>query len=183
VLHAARWIQDAKITQKIAICAVSYNFVGLYIFAAKAFVDNQKKPVKQQYFLHMSSQRLRSVGEFGAPQQISTGFASWLRYCTNVAQRSSTKLCTMFGRLLGWYTVYTFWGLLLLMEFYQVQISLCVESCVLYWQRYCTALEQWASAKLCGVVQVRELRRFRSSLAPSILHRAAITLGIGPHSS
>jgi len=27
------------------------------------------------------------------------------------------------------------------------------KSCVLlYWQRYCTALEQWASAKLCGVV-------------------------------
>jgi len=23
-----------------------------------------------------------TVGEFGAPQQISTGFASWLRYCT-----------------------------------------------------------------------------------------------------
>jgi len=25
------------------------------------------------------------------------------------------------------------------------------KSCVLYWHRYCTALEQWASAKLCGV--------------------------------
>jgi len=34
--------------------------------------------------------------------------------CTNVAQRRSTKLCTMFDCLLGWYTVglYTFWGLL-----------------------------------------------------------------------
>ena len=40
--------------------------------------------------------------------QISTGFASWLRYCTDVAQRRSTKLCTMFGRLLDWYTVYIF---------------------------------------------------------------------------
>jgi len=46
-------------------------------------------------------------------QQISTGFTSWLRYCTDVAQRRSTKLCTMFGRLLGWYTIYTFLGLLL----------------------------------------------------------------------
>jgi len=26
------------------------------------------------------------------------------------------------------------------------------------WQRYCTALEQWASAKVCGVVQGMELR-------------------------
>jgi len=39
------------------------------------------------------------------------------------------------------------------------------------WQRYCT--EQWASAKLCGVEQ----------RAPPMFGRAAITLGIGPHSS
>ena len=31
---------------------------------------------------------------------------SWLRCCTGVAQRRSTKLCTMFGRLLSWYTIY-----------------------------------------------------------------------------
>jgi len=41
------------------------------------------------------------------------------------------------------------------------------------WQRYCTVLQQWASAKLCGVEQ----------RAPPIFGRAAITLGIGPHSS
>jgi len=49
-----------------------------------------KKLVKQQYLLHMSSEYgklrptniLRSVGEFGAPQQISTDFASWQCYCT-----------------------------------------------------------------------------------------------------
>ena len=41
----------------------------------------------------------------------STGFGFWLRYCSDVAQRKSTKLCTMFGRLLLWYTVFTFWGL------------------------------------------------------------------------
>jgi len=41
------------------------------------------------------------------------------------------------------------------------------------WQRYCTALKYWASAKLCGVEQ----------RAPPIFGRAAITLGIGPHSS
>jgi len=42
-----------------------------------------------------------------------------------------------------------------------------------YWQRYCTALEQWARAKLCGV----------EHRAPPIFGRATITLGIGPHSS
>ena len=30
-----------------------------------------------------------------------------------------------------------------------------------YWQRYCMALQQRASAKLCGVVQGMELRKFR----------------------
>jgi len=41
------------------------------------------------------------------------------------------------------------------------------------WQPYCTALEYWASATLCGVEQ----------RAPPIFCRAAITLGIGPISS
>jgi len=34
-----------------------------------------------------------------------------------------------------------------------------------YWQRYCTALKQWARAKLCGV----------EHRAPPIFGRAAIT--------
>ena len=49
------------------------------------------------------------------------------RYCTDVAQRRSTKLCTMFDRLLDWYTIYTFRTLSPLMEFCQVQNSLCVQ--------------------------------------------------------
>jgi len=36
------------------------------------------------------------------------------------------------------------------------------KSCVLlYWQRYCTAFEQRASAKTCGSLQGMELRNFR----------------------
>jgi len=42
-----------------------------------------------------------------------------------------------------------------------------------YWQRYCTAVKQWARAKLCGV----------EHRAPPIFGRATITLVIGPHSS
>ena len=77
--------------------------------------------VKQQHLFQMSSQygelrptngRDRLAG-FGAPQQISTGFACWLRYCTDVAQWRLTKLCLMLDRLLGCYNVYIFWGLLL----------------------------------------------------------------------
>jgi len=71
------------------------------------------KVVEQHYLLHMSSQhgelwptnawdRLASLGHRNKFQQVS------LRYCTDVAQRKSTKLCTMFGRLMGSYTIYTF---------------------------------------------------------------------------
>ena len=50
-----------------------------------------------------------------------------------------------------------------------LQISMAFAS----WQHYCTALQfNWASAKLCGV----------EHRVPPIFGRAAITLGIGPHS-
>ena len=57
----------------------------------------------------------------------------------------------------------------------------------IYSHRYCTALEQWASVKLCGDAQGIELRNFRSSSfsteGATYIPRAAITLGICPHSS
>jgi len=86
----------------------------------KAHIDNRQKLVKQQYLLHMSSQygelwptnswdRLATLGH---PLQISTGFASWLCHCTHIAQQRSTKLCTIFDRLLGWYTIHILAGAL-----------------------------------------------------------------------
>jgi len=46
--------------------------------------------------------------------------------------------------------------------FARCKIHVTSKSCVLlYWQRYCTALQQQASAKLCGVVQGMKLRIFR----------------------
>jgi len=42
----------------------------------------------------------------GTPQ-ISTDFASWLRYSSDVAHRRPTKLCTMVGRFLRWYTTFS----------------------------------------------------------------------------
>jgi len=105
---------------------------------------------------------MRSVGEFGAPLQISTGFASWQRYRSDVAQRRPTRLCTMFGRVLRCYTIYTFPGTLAPWQnFARCKIHFTSKSCVfLYCQRYCTALQQRASAKLYGVVQWMELPNF-----------------------
>ena len=73
------------------------------------------------------------------------------------------------------YTIYTFSGALApLRNFTRCKMHVTSKSCVLlYWQRYCMALEQWASAKLYGAEQ----------RAPPILGRAAITLGIDPRSS
>jgi len=84
-------------------------------------------PQNMVNFGPLTAESLRSVGEFGAPLQISTSFASSPRYCTDVAQRRSSKRCTMFGRLLGWYTIYIFGGSCPLTEFCQVQSSVCVQ--------------------------------------------------------
>jgi len=69
-------------------------------------------------------------------------------------------------------------------NFSRCKIHFASKSCIiLYWQRYCKALEQWELAKLCGVVQGMELRNFRSSGA-TYIPRAAVTFCIGPpHSS
>ena len=48
-----------------------------------------------------------------------------------------------------------------------------ISTAFMSWQRYCAAVKQWASAKLCGVEQ----------RAPLVFGRATITLDIGPHSS
>jgi len=98
------------------------------------------------------------------------GFRVLLRYCTDVAERRSTKLCTVFGRLLGCYIIYLPPDGIVP----RAKIHFTSKSCVLlHWHRHCTAIQQRASANVCGVQQ----------RVPHIFGRAAITFGIGPHSS
>jgi len=141
-----------------------------YVFTTKACIDNRKKKlVKQQCFLQMSPQygELRPTngwdrfGSFLAPQQISTGFASWLRYCTNIAHWRPVKLYTMFGHLLGWYTYTHFCGLLPVAEFCHLRNSLCVQVLCSVLAALLHATPAASSAKLCGVVQRMELWNFR----------------------
>jgi len=82
-------------------------------------IDNRKKNLLNsnisstcpQYGEHRLTNGWDCLVSFGlGHQQISTAFVSWLHYCTNFAQQRSTTLCTMFGNLLGWYTIYTFSG-------------------------------------------------------------------------
>jgi len=59
-------------------------------------------------------------------------------------------ICTLFGAFAPW------------LNFSTCKIHFASKSCVLvYWQRYCAALQQRSSAKLCGVLQGMELRNFR----------------------
>jgi len=48
-------IQDTKMTQKIAICGPSHNFIGLFL-RNQGMYRQSEKPVKQQYLLHMFAQ-------------------------------------------------------------------------------------------------------------------------------
>jgi len=59
--------------------------------------------------------------------------------------------------------IYTFLGALAPWQnFAWYNIHFTSKSCILlYWQRYCTALHQRTSAKLCSMVQGMELRNFR----------------------
>ena len=117
-------------------------------------------PQNMVNFGPLTAESLRSVGEFGAPQQISTSFASSPRYCTDVAQRRSTKLCTMFGRLLGWYTI--FWGALdpnriLPGAKFSLRPILAFSYIGSVTARHSSSGRQ----PVCGVVQGMELQNFR----------------------
>jgi len=106
-----------KKSPKIAISTPSHNFVRLYLRNYGTYRQSEKNLLNSNVSSTCSTiwrtsahQQLRSVRELAALPQISTVVESWLRYCSDVAHRRPIKLCMMFGRLLGWYTihVYTF---------------------------------------------------------------------------
>ena len=149
VLHVAHWIYR---TQKIAKNSPSghdrMTLLGC-IFATKARIDNRKKPLNG----HICSTCPHNMANFGPPvaeigsrvlgtPAISTGFTSCLCYCSDVAHRRPTKLCTMFGHLLGCCTIYILSGALThWWNFATCKIHCMSKSCLLlYWQHYCTTL-------------------------------------------
>jgi len=146
---------------------------------AKACIDNWKKLVKQQY-LHIHH-KMMNLSPLTA--EISSGvwgtLANFNRFHVLLHQHHSMEVNQTLHDV--WsspglvHYVYASGGSCPAREFWQVQNSLCIQilhSHILA-ALHCMALEQWASANLCGVQQ----------RAPPMLSRAAITLGIGPHSS
>jgi len=168
VLHAARWPKKSP--------------SGYHRTTVSGCISSQirhvstigKKLVKQQYLLHKSAQHgeLRPSGwdsfvSLGHKQLISTAFASWLRYCSDVAQRKPTKLFTMFtwaGRLyINFRRLLRRNGILPGAKFALLPPSLALS----YSQRYCTAVEQWPRSKLCGVEHRAPPRGLYSAGRPS----------------
>jgi len=172
-------MQDPKNRQKFAIWAPSTILSGC-IFATKALSTIGKKLVKQQYLLHMSSQHGELRPTNGWDRLASLGTPANFNGFHVLRSLLLTGGEPNFARCLAisWAgTLYIrFWRLLRLMEFRPVQNSLYVQVLLSpIFERHCTTLVQWASAKLCSVEE----------RAPPIFGRAAnaITLVIGPHSS
>ena len=93
-------IQDAKITQKIDICAPSHNFVS-YIFATNTYINNRKKFVKQQYLLRYGERRptnswdrFTSLGHSSKFQRVSgLGFITAPCTSLNGGQSNFARQC------------------------------------------------------------------------------------------
>jgi len=151
--------------------------------------QSEKKLVRQQYLLHTSPQYgtaylgLRSVPEFGAPQQISTGFACWFRYCSDVADRRQTK----FARCLA-----VCWAATLYIHFQGLLPSNGNLPCARFTlcPRLAFCYIGTVSAWHCSMDVSQTLWRGTQNGIGEFLQRAApvfgwapVTLGIGSHSS
>jgi len=101
----------------------------------------------------------------------------------DVAHRMPTKLCTIFGRLLGCYTMYTLLAALAPNGILPLQNSLCVQ---VLRSPILPALLHGTRAAAVSQTLWHGTRNAITELlqrAPSIFRWAAITLGIGPHSN
>ena len=161
------------------------------MFATKACVDNRKKFVKQQYVIHVSSQH-GELGPltaklcwrvWGTPAKFN-GFRalpSLLQRCRSPEANQSLYDVWPSPGLVNY--MYIFGGSCPLTEFCPVQYSLYVP--VLRSSILATLLHGTPAA---GVSQTsrhgtRNGMTELSQRVPPIFGRAAITLGIGPHSS
>jgi len=149
-----------------------------YIFATETYIDSRKKNLNS----NISSTCPHNMVNFGPLTaeigwRVSGTAANFNGFRILASWRHSTEANHILHNV--WpspglvHYIYIFRGSCPWRKFARCKIHFVSKSCILsYWQHYCTALEQWASAKLCFIQQ----------WAPPIFSRAAITLGIGPHS-
>jgi len=168
VLHVDCWkCRMQKNRQKSPSGHHRTNLSG-HIFAIKARMDNQKKLLNS----NISSTCPHNMANFD-PLTAEIDLPVWgtpanfnqFRVLASLLQRrrsleASQTLHDLWPSPGLVHYTYIFGGIL--RSFATCKIHFASKSCVLlYWQRYCTALQQRASAKLCGVVQGMELWNFR----------------------
>ena len=105
------------------------------------------------------------------------------RHLYSAGRPSRWALAHISSSIFFWLTVYIqFSGAFALWRnFARCKLHFASKSCVLlYWQHYCTTVDQWASAKLCSVVQGMELWNF---CRRRHLYSAGRPSRWGPHSS
>jgi len=173
VLHAARWKYRMQKGCKKSPSAHHRTTLSGCIFATKACIDNQKETFKQQYLLHMFSQygelwptnSWDRLASFGHP--IKCQWVLHLGFVTAPTSPYGGQPNFAQCLVVSWaITLYTFLGALTpKRNFARCKIHFAPKSCVLLcWQRYCTALDQWASAKLCSVVSSHDRAPSRLTL-------------------
>jgi len=167
VLHAARWKYR---TQKIAKNSPSGQHrttLSGYIFTTKACIDNQKKLLNSNIPSTCSRNMVnfhQLPAEIALPVWWTSANFNGFRVLPSLLQRRRSPEANQtlhdFGRLLAWYTIYTFSGAPApWRNFSWCKIHFTSKFCtLLYWQHYCKALQHRPSAKLFGVVQGMELR-------------------------
>ena len=138
-----------------------------YIFTIKASIDNQKKNLLNSNI--SSTCRHNMVNFFpltaeiccwvwGTPPSFS-GFCILAGFVTApTSLNSGHPNCARCLAVSCTGTLYILLGWLSEQNSATCKIHFASKFCILlYWQHYCTVLEQWVSAKLCGVVQGMEL--------------------------
>jgi len=167
MLHVARWkYMTQKLREKVPSVHHRTSLSG-YIFATKAFIDSRKKNLLNSNIFSIC---LHNMVNFG----LLMAEISWQVWDTPANFNGFRVLASVLHRRRSmevhqtlhdvWpspglvHYIYIFVGCCTLTEFCQVPNSLHSSLALSYiWQRYCTALEQSASVKLCGTVQEKLL--------------------------
>ena len=102
---------------------------------------------------------LASLGHPSKFQRVSRLGFVLQRCCSTEANQTLHDVWASPGLV---HYIYILGGSCPITEFCHVQHSLCFQvlRSPIYWQSYCTSLEQWASATVCLIVQGMELRNF-----------------------
>jgi len=142
-----------------------------YIFITKACIDNQKKNLLNSNTSPTCNYNMVNCGALVAEIFVTLGHPNKLQQISRLGFVTAATSLTggqpnVYGvwppPVLGWNVTYTFSRALAPYgNFASCKIHFASNSCaLLYWQCYCTALEQWASAKYCSMVQGMELLNF-----------------------